>query len=50
MGVDEKPGTSRVSDAMSSRGLAGKRDYVRSLEQRRDDEALSLLVECLCDE
>lgn len=32
------------------RGLAGKRDYVRSLENRRDEEALSLLVECLCDE
>jgi HEAT repeat protein len=37
-------------DAMSTRGLAGKRDYVRSLEQRRDEEALLLLVECLCDE
>jgi len=35
---------------MNARGLAGKRDYVRSLEQRRDPEALSLLVECLCDE
>lgn len=32
------------------RGLAGKRDYVRSLENRRDEEALSLLIECLCDE
>jgi HEAT repeat protein len=35
---------------MNPRGLAGKREYVRSLEQRRDEEALSLLVECLCDE
>ena len=32
------------------RGLAGKRDYVRSLENRRDEEALSLLIECLCYE
>lgn len=41
---------SRTQDAMNARGLAGKRDYVRSLEQRRDAESLSLLVECLCDE
>ncbi|MFM8559343.1 MAG: HEAT repeat domain-containing protein, partial [bacterium] len=40
----------RIPEAMSMRGLAGKRDYVRSLETRRDEEALSLLVECLCDE
>jgi hypothetical protein len=47
--VDEKPGN-RSLDAMNARGLAGKRDYVRSLEQRRDGEAMALLVECLCDE
>ena len=35
---------------MNSRGLTGKREYVRSLEQRSDAEALSLLVECLSDE
>lgn len=40
----------RPFDALNSRGLTGKREYVRSLEQRRDEEALSLLVECLCDE
>jgi HEAT repeat protein len=40
----------RPLDALNSRGLAGKREYVRGLEQRRDEEALSLLVECLCDE
>jgi HEAT repeat protein len=44
---DDKP---RPFDALNPRGLAGKREYVRSLEQRRDEEALSLLVECLCDE
>jgi HEAT repeat protein len=48
--ADEYSGTGRVSDATSSRGLAGKRDYVRSLEQRRDEAALGLLVECLCEE
>lgn len=47
---DERSQAGRVSDAMSSRGLAGKRDYVRSLEQRGDDEALGLLVQCLRDE
>jgi len=49
--ADDKYGPGgRAYDAMNARGLAGKRDYVRSLEQRRDEEALSLLVECLCDE
>lgn len=48
--ADEKYGPGRTFDAMNARGLAGKRDYVRSLEQRRDEEAMSLLVECLCDE
>jgi HEAT repeat protein len=47
---DDKYGQGRMLDAMNARGLAGKRDYVRSLEQRRDEEAMSLLVECLCDE
>jgi HEAT repeat protein len=47
---DEKFGPAQALDALNARGLAGKRDYVRSLESRRDDEALSLLVECLCDE
>ena len=49
--TDDKYGQGgRTYDAMNARGLAGKRDYVRSLEQRRDEEAMSLLVECLCDE
>lgn len=47
---DDKYTQSRALDALNSRGLAGKREYVRGLEQRRDEEALSLLVECLCDE
>ena len=37
-------------EALSVRGLAGKRDYVRSLEQRTDEQSLALLVECLSDE
>jgi HEAT repeat protein len=37
-------------DALNSRGLIAKREYVEGLELRRDAEALSLLVECLCDE
>ena len=39
-----------LSPATTPRGLAAKRDYVRSLEQRRDEEALAGLVECLADE
>lgn len=34
----------------SGRDFAGKRDYVRTLEQRRDAEAIALLVGCLSDE
>jgi HEAT repeat protein len=37
-------------DALNTRSLTAKREYVRGLEQRRDAEAISLLVECLCDE
>jgi HEAT repeat protein len=48
--ADDKYTQSKAYDALNPRGLAGKREYVRGLEQRRDEEALSLLVECLCDE
>jgi HEAT repeat protein len=48
--ADDKFAQSRAFDAMNPRGLAAKREYVRGLEQRRDPESLSLLVECLCDE
>ncbi|HYM81043.1 MAG TPA: HEAT repeat domain-containing protein [Candidatus Limnocylindria bacterium] len=48
--ADDKRAASRAFDALTSRGLSGKRDYVASLERRSDQEALSLLVECLCDE
>ena len=47
---DDKFSQNKPFDALNSRGLTGKREYVLGLEQRRDDEALSLLVECLCDE
>lgn len=40
----------RPLEILNARGLTAKREYVRGLEQRRDPEALSLLVECLCDE
>ncbi len=48
--TDDKFSQGRTLDALNARGLAGKREYVRGLEQRSDAEALSLLVECLCDE
>ena len=47
---DDKFSQTKPFDALNSRGLTGKREYVRGLEQRADAEALSLLVECLCDE
>jgi len=47
---DDKHAQSKAYDPLASRGLTGKRDYVRGLEQRSDAEAMSLLVECLCDE
>jgi HEAT repeat protein len=40
----------RPFDALNTRGLMAKREYVLGLEERADGEALSLLVECLCDE
>ena len=48
--TDDKHGQGKTYDALNSRGLTAKREYVRGLEQRRDPEAISLLVECLCDE
>src|SRR5262249_50378959 len=48
--ADAKFTQSKAVDAMNPRGLAAKREYVRGLERRRDPEAMSLLVECLCDE
>ncbi len=48
--TDDKYSQSRPLEVLNARGLTAKREYVRGLEQRRDPEALSLLVECLCDE
>lgn len=48
--MNEDKHSQKPFDALNARSLAAKREYVRSLEQRKDSEALSLLVECLCDE
>lgn len=48
--MNDERSKDRPLDVLNARGLTAKREYVRGLEQRRDDEALSLLVECLCDE
>ena len=48
--TDDRSAGNRPLDVLNARGLTAKREYVRGLEQRHDDEALSLLVECLCDE
>ena len=47
---DEKFTSLNSLDALSPRGLAGKREYVTSLEARGDPESLALLLECLGDE
>lgn len=48
--MTDTPSAPRPTDVLNVRALAAKREYVRGLEQRRDAEALSLLVEALCDE
>jgi len=48
--TDDKYGQSKAVDVLNFRALNAKRDYVRDLVNRDDGEALSLLVECLCDE
>jgi len=47
---DDKHPQAKPFDTLNTRGLVAKREYVLGLEQRRDPEAISLLVECLCDE
>jgi HEAT repeat protein len=48
--TDDKHATLRVLDDLQMKSLEGKREYVASLQARDDEQALSLLVECLCDE
>jgi HEAT repeat protein len=48
--ADEPYTTLRPFDALSPRGLAGKREYVLDLEQKGDPGSIKLLVECLADE
>lgn len=48
--TDDKYGQSKAVDVLNARALNAKREYVRDLASRSDTEALSLLVECLCDE
>jgi HEAT repeat protein len=48
--TDDKRATLRVLDDLQMKSLDGKREYVASLRKRDDEQALSLLVECLCDE
>jgi len=48
--ADDKYAQGKSVNILNARALTAKREYVRGLEQRGDAEALSLLVECLCDE
>ncbi len=47
--TDDRNGP-RDADALSSRSLNQKREYVRDLARRDDEQALASLTECLCDE
>src|SRR3954468_8485423 len=47
---DESYSTLKSLDALSPRGLAGKREYVQDLEKNGGDDAMLQLVECLNDE
>jgi HEAT repeat protein len=48
--TDEKYGQNKAVDVLNARALHQKREYVRDLVNRGDTEALSLLVECMCDD
>jgi hypothetical protein len=48
--TDEKHGQQKTFDAVNTRGLANKREYVRDLQMRGDPQSMALLTECLCDE
>jgi hypothetical protein len=48
--ADDQYSQNRTFDAMSTRGLAAKRELVRELEQRGDAAAIARLVECMNDE
>ena len=48
--TDDILNQSRTLDAMSSRGLSAKREYVLDLERRADEESLRKLAECMRDE
>lgn len=48
--TDDKLAQNRTLDAMNTRGLAAKREYVQELEQRGDAEAITALAGCLQDD
>jgi HEAT repeat protein len=50
MTTDDKYGPSKTFDAMNTRGLSAKREQVRELELRADDDAIQRLLDCLRDE
>jgi HEAT repeats len=50
MTTDDGLGQSKPFDTLNTRGLTAKREQVRDLELRGDDESIARLVECLRDE
>src|SRR5262245_9253905 len=50
MTTDDRQSQIKIWDALNTRGLAAKRQAVRELEMRDDDDAIRQLVDCLRDE
>lgn len=48
--TDDRQTQGKTWDALNTRGLAAKRESVRELELRADDEAIGQLADCLRDE
>jgi len=50
MTTDDGIGQGKPFDTLNTRGLTAKREQVRELELRGDDESIARLIECLSDE
>ncbi len=50
MTTDDGYGPGKAFDALNTRGLTAKREQVRELELRGDDESIGRLVDCLREE
>ena len=48
--MDERLETGRTLDALRRKNLEGKKNFVEELRRQKTPQALSLLLEILCDE